>query len=63
MDFFNLISDSFIFRLISRSASMEPFIVSSSGYMTKFAKRSDWITMLFVCFFDCLIDISVSDQT
>ena len=62
MDFFNLISDSFIFRLISRSASLEPFIVSSPGYMTKFTKRSDRITMLFVFFFDCLVDMPMPDQ-
>ena len=61
MDFFNLISDSFIFRLISMSASLEPFIVNSPGYMTKFTKRSDRITMLFVFFFDCLVDMPMPD--
>ena len=29
VDLFNFISDSFVFQFISRSASMEPFIVSS----------------------------------
>ena len=62
MDFFNLINNSFIFCLISRSASLEPFIVSSPGYMAKFTKCSDRITMFFVFFFDCLVDMPMSDQ-
>ena len=41
---------------------MEPFIVSSPGYMTQFAKCSDRITILFVFFFDCLVDMPMPDQ-
>ena len=62
MYLFDLIRDPFIFLLISRSAPMEPLIVSSPGYMTKFTKRSDRITMLFVFFFDCLVDMPMPDQ-
>ncbi len=62
VDLFNLISDFFIFHLISRSVSMEPFIVSRPRYMTEFTKRSNRITMLFVFFFDRLIDMPIPDQ-
>ena len=41
---------------------MEPFIVSRPRYMTEFTKRSNRITMLFVFFFDRLIDMPIPDQ-
>ena len=62
VDFFNLIRDSFVFRLISRNASMEPLIVSSPVYMAKFTKPSDRIPMFFVFFFDRLVDMLMPDQ-
>ena len=62
VDLLNLISNPFVFCFICRNASMEPFIVCSTAYMPQPAKRSDRITMVFLLFFDCLIDLSVPDQ-
>jgi hypothetical protein len=62
VDLFSLISDSFIFHLISRSISIQPFIVCGTAYMPQFTKCSDRITMCFVFFFDCLIDMCIPNQ-
>ena len=62
MDLFNLLSDSFVFCLTSRDASVKPFIVCRTAYLSQLAKNSYWITIRFVFFLDCLIDVSMPDQ-
>ena len=63
MDLFNLISNPLVFRLISRDVSMQPFIICGTTYMTKLTKLTDRIVMLFVLFFDSLIDLCIPYQT
>lgn len=62
MDFFDFISNVFICCFISRFLSVKPFVVCRTAYRSQFAERTNRITMLFVFFFDCLIDLPVSDQ-
>ena len=62
MDPFNLISNPLVFCFASRNLSTQPFIVCSTAYMSQSAKRSDWIAMPFMFFFDCLIDLGVPYQ-
>lgn len=62
MDFFNLISNPFVFRLISRDISMQPFIVCGTTYMPKLTKLTDRIAMSFVLFFDSLVDLYIPYQ-
>ena len=63
MNLFNFFCDSSVFFLTRRNTSVEPFVVSSTTYVPKPAKRLDWITMRFMLFFDRLIDVFVPDQT
>ena len=59
MNLFNFFCDSSVFFLTRRNTSVEPFVVSSTTYVPKPAKRLDWITMRFMLFFDRLIDVSM----
>ena len=63
MNLFNFFCDSFVFFLTRRNTSVEPLVVSSTTYVPQPAKRLDWITVRFMLFFDCLIDVFVPDQT
>jgi len=62
VDLFDLISDPFVFRFMSRLASSQPFVVRCSVYTPKITKRTDRIPLLFVLLFDRLIDRSMPDQ-
>ena len=62
VDLFDFLCNSEIFTFRLRNLSMKPFIVCSSGYFSKFTEFCDRIFVLFVFFFDCLIDLIVSQS-
>lgn len=63
VDLLYLISDFLICFFIRGVPSMYPLIISCSTYFPNFTERIDGTVMLFVFFFDCLIDQFMSDQT
>ena len=62
MDFFYHLGDSFIFGFIGWDFSVQPFVICSSAYFSKPAKRSNWIIMLCMFFFNSLINMFISQQ-
>ena len=62
MDLFYFIGDSVVFCFLNRGISAQPFIVCCPAYMPELTKSTDRITMLFVFFFDRLVDLSMPDQ-
>ena len=62
VDLLDHIGNPFVLCFIGRNTSVEPFVVCCTAYMPKLAERSDRITMLFVFFFDRLVDLSMPDQ-
>ena len=62
MYLFDFIFNAPAFNFISRSLSMKPFIISCSAYLSKFTKYTDRITICFVFFFNCLINLSMFKQ-
>ena len=63
MDFFYLLGNLFVFFLISWNTPMQPFIVCSPAHLSQPAKGNDRISVLFMFFFDRLIDLLMPDQT
>ena len=62
MDLLNRISNPFVFHLISRNISTQPFIVCGTTYIPKLTKWANRIAMFFVFFFDSLIDLCILYQ-
>ena len=59
---FDFICNTPVFHFTDRNLSMKPFVISSSAYISKFTKCADRITVRFVFFFDCRINLSTSKQ-
>ena len=58
--FFNFFCNAKIFHFMNWYFPMKPFIISSSAYISKYTKCTNWISIGFIFFFDCLIDLLMS---
>ena len=63
MDLRDRICNPLVLYLIGRGIPVEPFIVCSPAHLSQPAKGIDRISVLFIFFFDRLIDLLMPDQT